>query len=129
MRQEAGGHFSSTSRQEKLVKVVLDTGIQGKVEAILVEFSSTGARVKVNLYLQPGTDVSLILGDGNLIPAKVSWRNAGEFGLSFGNNAKTNATPFVKHTVPEGMYRKNGRFKAFDRFENSNSAYRPRLKK
>lgn len=116
MKHESPSGFSTQNHLGNLQKTYLEAPGQAKVQVVLKELSSDGARVQANLFVQPGTDVLLILGDGNSIAANVCWRNAGEIGLKFGSQSKL--SKLNKYSVPEGMYRKNGQFKVFGRYAN-----------
>lgn len=114
MKHESPSRFNAHNNLGNMQEAFLEVPGQGKVQVTLKEFSSDGARIQTSLFLQPGTDVLLILGQGNPIAANISWRIAGEVGLKFG--AQSKLAKLNKYYVPEGMYRKNGQFKVFGRY-------------
>jgi hypothetical protein len=91
------------------VPVTLVTAPGGKNsyhDAITVDLTSHGARVRSHLRLTPGEPVELITSDSvpnmpYIVPTQVVWmsKSLGEAGLRFLGQARPKTTPQAQHSV------------------------------
>lgn len=71
-----------SNRQKVLIKSKIDVGSY-YFEAVAYDLSLTGAKIKLNLPLERGSDFLITFKDLTNIPSKVSWVNNGFMGLEF----------------------------------------------
>lgn len=71
-----------SNRQKVLIKSKVDVGSY-YFEAVAYDLSLTGAKIKLNLPLERGSDFLITFKDLSDIPSKVSWINNGFMGLEF----------------------------------------------
>lgn len=82
INSEADIHKRKRNRQNVLLKSHIDVGSYF-FEAIAYDLSLYGAKIKLNLPLERGTDFIISIKDNYKIPSKVSWAENGFIGLEF----------------------------------------------
>lgn len=71
-----------SNRQNVLLKSKIDVGSY-YFEALAYDLSLRGAKIKLNLPLERGSDFVISFRDNKNIPSKVSWVRNGFLGLEF----------------------------------------------
>ncbi|MBT5073174.1 MAG: PilZ domain-containing protein [Kordiimonadaceae bacterium] len=71
-----------SNRQNVLLKSKIDVGSY-YFEALAYDLSLSGAKIKLNLPLERGSDFVISFRDSKHIPSKVSWVKNGFMGLEF----------------------------------------------
>lgn len=71
-----------SNRQNVLLKSKIDVGSY-YFEALAYDLSLRGAKIKLNLPLERGSDFVISFRDNKNIPSKVSWIKNGFIGLEF----------------------------------------------
>lgn len=75
-------HKRKRKRQNVLLKSHIDVGSYF-FEAVTYDLSLYGARIKLNLPLERGSNFIISIKDNYKIPSKVSWAENGFIGLEF----------------------------------------------
>ncbi len=71
-----------SNRQNVLIKSKIDVGSYF-FDAIAYDISLRGAKIKLNLPLERGSDFLITLKDQKQIPSRVTWAKNGFMGLEF----------------------------------------------
>jgi len=113
------------SRERKLAKIKLVSRRFGAIDAIVSNVSRKGARIRTDSEMMVHDLVFFRFRENDPVHAKVCWKEGQFCGLQFDDEFDTGHIVLNQNYLPEGVYRENARYSAFDRFKAIEAEQRP----